>query len=79
MAWVKNFEKKEGAVRQQPTQVVAFVKVADLPDSSPIVQIDTYGSADREIPGKQSQTIQLGREAAEQLYRILRDTYGFKA
>ena len=79
MAWVDAFEIKQGSVRRQPTHVVGFVKVADTPDGSPIVQIDTYGSADRAIPGKQSQTIQLGREAAEQLYRILGDTYGFKA
>jgi hypothetical protein len=79
MAWVDTFEIKQGAVRRQPTQVVGFVKVSDMPDGSPIVQIDTYGSAERAMPGKQSQTLQLGREAAEQLYRILRDTYGFKA
>ncbi len=79
MAWVKNFEMKPGTIRQQPTEVIGFVKVADPADSTPIIQIDTYGSADRAIPGKQSQTIQLGREAAEQLYCILRDTYGFKA
>ncbi|MFN3891100.1 MAG: hypothetical protein ACK4MV_11935 [Beijerinckiaceae bacterium] len=79
MAWVDNFEIKQGTVRRQPTNVVAFVKVAVPAEGSPIVQIDTYGSADRKVPGKQSQTIQLGREAAEQLYRILRDTYGFKA
>ena len=79
MAWVDKFEAKQGTVRRQPTHVVGFVKVADLPDGSPVVQIDTFGSSERAMPGKQSQTIQLGREAAEQLYRILRDTYGFKA
>jgi hypothetical protein len=79
MAWIDKFELKEGDVRRQPSNVVGFVKVMDTTDGSPIVQIDTYGSADRAVPGKQSQTIQLGREAAEQLYRILRDTYGFKA
>jgi hypothetical protein len=43
----------------------------------PIVQIDTYGSEDRKIPGKQSQTLQLGKEAAFELYKILKETYSF--
>jgi len=42
-----------------------------------VVQIDTNGSADRANPGKQSQTIQLGREAARGLFDILRRTYDF--
>lgn len=55
-----------------------MVKVFELTDGRPVVQIDTNGSADRANPGKQSQTIQLGREAAKELYDILRRTYDFK-
>ena len=79
MAWVVSFEKKEGNGRRQPTDVIAYIKVFDTVDGLPIVQIDTGGSSDRENPGKQSQTLQLGREAAEQLYRFLQDTYGFRS
>lgn len=35
------------------------------------LQLDTYGSAEREIPGKISQTIQFSPEAIEQLRQIL--------
>jgi hypothetical protein len=33
----------------------------------------------RAKPGKQSQTIQLSKESAEQLWRILGKEFGFKA
>lgn len=36
-----------------------------------LLQLDTYGSADREIPGKVSQSIQLDRAAAEDLLKII--------
>ncbi len=47
-------------------------------DDKLIVQIDTYGSHDREIPGKKSQTLQLDREGGERLYEILKREFGFR-
>jgi hypothetical protein len=35
------------------------------------LQIDTYGSAERQIPGKKSQSIRFSPEAIEQLRRII--------
>jgi hypothetical protein len=78
MAWVKSFEKRDGRGKLQPSQVVGVVKIFEPTDGNPIVQIDTNGSADRANPGKQSQTIQLGREAARELFDILKRTYGFE-
>lgn len=40
-----------------------------------IVQFSTLGSKTREIPGKQSQVIQLNEESAKQLMNILKDAY----
>jgi hypothetical protein len=77
MAWVKSFDKREGTGRLQPSQVVGVVKIFDLADGGPVVQIDTNGSPDRKNPGKQSQTIQLGREAARELFDILKQAYDF--
>jgi hypothetical protein len=76
MAWIKNFEKRVGKGKLQPSQVV--VKIFGLTDGRPVVQIDTNGSADRANPGKQSQTIQLGRDAAKELFDILKGTYDFR-
>ncbi len=78
MTWIKNFEVRPGRGRMQPSQVVGILKVFELTEGAPIVQIDTQGSATREKPGKQSQTIQMGRDAAHELFEILRRTYQFK-
>jgi hypothetical protein len=78
MAWVKSFEKRDGRGKLQPSQVVGVVKIFEPTDGNPIVQIDTNGSADRANPGKQSQTIQLGREAASEPFDILNRTYDFR-
>jgi hypothetical protein len=78
MAWIKNFEKRVGKGKLQPSQVVGVVKIFGLTDGRPVVQIDTNGSADRANPGKQSQTIQLGRDAAKELFDILKGTYDFR-
>ena len=78
MAWIKNFETRDGRGKLQPSQVVGLIKIFDATVGDPIVQIDTNGSADRANPGKQSQTIQLSREAARELFNILRRTYDFR-
>ncbi len=44
-------------------------------DGRTYVQFDTYGSADRQIPGKTSQTIQLDSESAKALIQLLLDVY----
>jgi hypothetical protein len=77
MAWIKSFKKQDGKGKLQPSQVVGVVKIFEPTDGNPIVQIDTNGSADRANPGKQSQTIQLGREASRELFDILKRTYDF--
>ncbi|MCF1448920.1 methionyl-tRNA formyltransferase [Agrobacterium vitis] len=46
-------------------------------DDRLLLQIDTYGSVERQIPGKKSQTIQFDRNSAEQLFSILKDEFGF--
>ncbi|MUZ74230.1 methionyl-tRNA formyltransferase [Agrobacterium vitis] len=47
-------------------------------DERLVLQIDTYGSLERKIPGKKSQTIQFDRNSAEQLFKILKDEFLFK-
>ena len=39
------------------------------------LQIDTYGSATRKIPGKKSQSIRFSPEAIEQLKEILKNNF----
>ncbi len=40
-----------------------------------ILQLDTYGSDTRQIPNKVSQSIQLDREGAAELLKLIRDTF----
>jgi hypothetical protein len=42
------------------------------------VQIDTYGRAEREVPGKVSQSLQFDEKSARALFDILRDTFAFR-
>ena len=44
-------------------------------DGSKVLQIDTYGSKHRRLPGKVSQSIRFSPEALEQLKRILREHF----
>jgi len=77
MAWIAEINCEDAKLNRQPTDVVAFVKI-DTHNSIPIVQIDTRGSSDRENPGKQSQTIQFGKDSARKLFDIFKKTYGFE-
>jgi hypothetical protein len=45
-------------------------------DGRVLLQIDTYGRETREVPGKKSQTIQLDREGATALFKILKQEFG---
>ena len=44
-------------------------------DGDPVVQLDTYGSADRKYGQKVSQSLQLDKDGAMQLVRILREAF----
>jgi hypothetical protein len=44
-------------------------------DGSRYLQLDTYGSEEREIPGKISQSIQLNAESAAQLKALIERTF----
>jgi len=62
----------------QPTQLVAKYKVFSRDGHDPVFQVDTGGSEHRKYPGKGSQTFQLNKASAEELWRLLGQTYGFK-
>jgi len=45
------------------------------PDGKKVLQIDTYGTKDRRIPGKVSQSIRFSPEGMKQLKAILKDHF----
>ncbi|KRE24068.1 hypothetical protein ASE66_02045 [Bosea sp. Root483D1] len=73
MARIEKLEigPSEGSVH--PSKVHARVKVFGDEPNGPI---DTFGSADREIPGKLSQTTQLAKTTGQELLAILQRAYG---
>jgi hypothetical protein len=46
-------------------------------DGRILLQIDSYGRNDRQIPGKKSQSIQLDEVGASALYSILKREFSF--
>lgn len=76
MARIDRLEIEPSEGNLHPSKVHARVKTFGDGIDGPIVQIDTFGSPDREIPGKLSQTIQLDRNTGRQLLAVLQAAYG---
>lgn len=75
MALVRKLEPRQKEIRtvHEVTDCTYSVFVDDA--NNRYLQVDTYGSSRREIPGKVSQTIQLDEGAATQLRRIIDETF----
>ncbi|WP_338465806.1 hypothetical protein RXV95_09475 [Novosphingobium sp. ZN18A2] len=66
MAVVRTFDEKELDRPSKHSEVEATISLVEA-DGEKFVQIDTYGSKDRAIPGKVSQSLRLTKSAFEQL------------
>lgn len=73
MALVKKLERINMDRNSVHGEVDATVTVFQDDDGTKFLQIDTYGSPEREIPGKKSQSIQFGPEGMAALREILAD------
>ena len=76
MALIRRFEQKNMERNSLHDEISATYTVFQY-DDRVLVQIDTYGRDTREMPGKKSQTIQLDRQGAEQLFGILKSAFHF--
>jgi hypothetical protein len=76
MALVRKFEYKSMDRNSVHDEIEATV-TAFHKDSRTFIQIDTYGTSERQIPGKKSQSIQLGEAGASALYQILKKEFRF--
>ncbi len=76
MALIRSFTEKRMQRNSLHDQIEATYSVFER-DGRVVVQIDSYGRKTRELPGKKSQTIQLDRDGASQLYRILKSAFHF--
>ena len=57
------------------TEVNCTYAILEDDQGDKYLQIDTYGSATRKIPGKKSQSIRFSPEAIEQLKEILKNNF----
>ena len=71
---IKKIEKEKNAIHSKVTTTYSVFEE----DSNRYIQIDTYGSNDRAIPGKISQSIQFDRESAKFLVKLLINENGVK-
>lgn len=74
MARIISFEEVAAGNDRLHGPVHCGHKIFPGPDG-PILQLDTYGSTERQIEGKVSQTLQIDRTAAEQLMKLLRTAF----
>lgn len=77
MALLKRFDRKEMERNSLHDEIVASYTVFER-DGRVLLQIDSYGREEREMPGKKSQSIQLDRDGAFQLYSILKREFQFE-
>lgn len=75
MALVREFLSREIQRPSLHAEVRATIRVTEF-DGRKLVQIDTYGRPDREIPDKVSQSLQLDEQGAVALLGILKREFG---
>ena len=71
MALIRSFERKN-MQRNSLHKPIGATYTPFEHDGRVLLQIDSYGTEDREMPGKKSQTFQLDREGATALFGILK-------
>lgn len=75
MALVNNIEKgfKDRGGIHKPTDCSYFIVYGEKGEK--FLQLDTYGSQDREMQGKISQSIQFSQSAIEQLKKLINQEF----
>jgi hypothetical protein len=74
MAVVKRIERSDLHRRgMHPTTAECRAYIVDTLDGQKLLQLETYGSRTRKIPGKTSQTIQFQRDALLQLQTLINE------
>jgi hypothetical protein len=74
MALIRRFEHTPGGRVAFRTEVECGWRVGDA-GGRKLLHLETYGSKDRDIPGKVSQSLELDISGARELQRILRTAF----
>lgn len=76
MAIIRRFGPGHQTVQLHKTSVDCYHQVVTGDDGTVYLHLTTFGSDDRAVPGKSSQSFQLGADAARELVRIIEATFG---
>ncbi|MCE6968777.1 hypothetical protein [Cereibacter sphaeroides] len=77
MAYVVSVGKDEREISSlHPTRLTCRYMVGEQ-DGVKLLQLNSYGSEDRAVPDKLSQTLQFDESSARQLFEIIRAEFGF--
>lgn len=76
MAIIRSFRPGGQSVRLHRSEVDCYFQTVTASNGSAYLHLTTFGSDDREIPGKSSQSFQLSVEAARELLVIIVSTFG---
>lgn len=74
MALIRRFEERPLEPSRIHDEVTCGFKAADI-NGRRVLQLETYGSRSRKIPGKVSQSIQIDEAGARDLIRILQNSF----
>ncbi|WP_406436311.1 hypothetical protein OHB00_20255 [Streptomyces sp. NBC_00631] len=74
MALIEKFESVTSDIQKMHGPVTCGVRSFAV-DGQRILQLDTYGSADRQIHGKISQSVQLNITGARELIKIIEQVF----
>lgn len=74
MALIKKFESVEADVQRLHGAVTCGFR-SFVVDGRRVLQLDTYGSTERQIPNKVSQSVQLDVDGARKLIEIIEEAF----
>lgn len=76
MAIIRSFDRGHQSVRRHSTEVDCYYQTVTAEDGAVYLHLTTFGSDDREVPGKSSQSFQLNASSARELVSIIEATFG---
>ena len=74
MGLITGFRRNHDSQPNFRTEIECGWNFAEV-DGKLLLRLETYGSADREVPGKRSQSMELDEEGARRLAQILEQVF----
>ena len=75
MARIKIFEHGTQNIHLHKSEVTCFFQTVQSADGDRLIHLSTFGSEQRASGPKSSQSLQLARNEAEELVRLLREVF----